>query len=66
MSYNPASYGTIQEVLPKTYLMLIAVSEFNDFDNLPNAVKDSIAIRGSLIPKYKVELHDELHESGFT
>ena len=66
MNYNPASYGTLEKVLPKTYLMSIAVSNFKEFEHLPNAVNDAIGIKNSLIPKYKVELHEELHEEDFT
>lgn len=66
MNYNPASYGTLEKVLPKTYLISIAISKFKEFEHLPNAVNDSIGIKNSLIPKYKVELHEELHEEDFT
>ena len=57
-----------EEYLPKTYLISIAVSAYgnNNFATLPNAVKDSEAIQKCLIPKYQVELHENLHDEAFT
>jgi hypothetical protein len=50
---------------PLIHLITIAAGDYNEnhFEILPNAVEDSKAIRKALIPKYRVQLHAELHEN---
>ena len=51
---------TVNE-MPSTYLISFAISEYDHFENLPNSVKDTEDLVEILTEKYKVELHEKLH-----
>lgn len=53
------------ELYPKTYIISIAVSNYNSLKPLPNAIKDSDAIVSVLDKKYKISNLWQLHEDDF-
>lgn len=48
---------------PDTYVLSIAISDYNDLDKLPNAVNDADEIIDILYKKYKIKNHWSLHNS---
>ena len=50
---------------PITYVISIAVGEYDNHDPLPNAVSDSKVVLKAL-SKYKVTIHQELYDEDVT
>ncbi|WP_052600000.1 caspase family protein [Aureispira sp. CCB-QB1] len=52
----------------KTYLISIAIADYDDknISRLPSAVNDSNKVIEILLDKYKVELHEKIHNTDFT
>jgi len=50
----------------KTHLISLAISNYANQDNLPNAINDSETLQKSLTEKYKVETFTVLHNEDAT